>query len=136
MTLRPFNFCNFLFTLVISYLSIISPFKANVVTDPTKHTLCIFHTFTRPYFSQLCYNSCCTQPYLISEVITDTANWPDSRKTGVLGSAGEPALIMPNYRTASPWLPKLQPIASSHHEKQNKKQTKPTKPHTQKTPVL
>lgn len=54
---------------------------------------------------------------------TDIDDWADSSTARAVGRTGEPALIMPKYRTASPGLPKLHAIQSSHQgqNKQGKK---------------
>lgn len=59
---------------------------------------------------------------------TDIDDWADSSTARAVGRTGEPALIMPKYRTASPGLPKLHAIQSSHQgqNKQGKKKKKKT----------
>lgn len=54
---------------------------------------------------------------------TDIDAWADSSTAHAVGRTGEPALKMPKYRNASPGLPKLHAVQSSH-QGQNKQEKK------------
>lgn len=99
--------------LVISYLGITSRFKANIVTDPTKHPLWIFimdiaHIPTT--------SSVITLFHTAFTAISDNKyrHCELHSTTGVVGRVSESAPKIPSYKTASPGLLKLQAVQSSH----------------------